>query len=178
MTSLLTKLLELSHKEHIRVVYDTSYDAYDRKVINSKLSGQTSLLICVISEEKVFGYYTESQVPRDDDTWKAVGVANAFAFIYDESGFRLERSRSCESCLYINVDNDDDEILLSVRHFFFLRREKSYLSGKFNQFFGFLNKEVCYPYYIHIQNVIIYKLYYLFLSFCKIIGQILDLLFF
>ena len=83
----------------------------------------------------------------------------SFAFIKENDTIKSFHSRSKESCLYMNINDDDDSILLAVRHFFFIKSNGSYISQKCESFFGcHCDQSLIYPNTFTIYSLLILEL--------------------
>ena len=110
----------------------------------------------------LFGYYTSARIPQDDDHWKKIETegTTSFAFVREKNKLIKLESSSPESCLYLNVNDNDDSILLAVRHFFYLKEDGSYLSAKFSHYFNYpLDQNKVYPNTFTPTAVSIYELF-------------------
>ena len=155
-------ILKSANKTKYQLLYDDEQDAFDRKTINSKLQGKENILIIIQYEHHQFGYFTSSKIPFDDDQWKKIPTENStsFAFVKDYGKFKILHSSSNESCLYLNINNNDDSILLAVRHFFYLRTNGSYISEKTYHYFNYqFNNELIYPNRFDHSKLLIYQLF-------------------
>ena len=158
---MIEQLLRLTNKSNYSILYSYEEDSFTRKTINSKIQGKRNILIICQSQSFLFGFYTPSIIPHDDDHWKKKenDELQSFAFIKENDTIKSFHSRSKESCLYMNINDDDDSILLAVRHFFFIKSNGSYISQKCESFFGcHCDQSLIYPNTFTIDSLLILEL--------------------
>ncbi|KAL7711645.1 TLDc domain-containing protein [Entamoeba marina] len=158
------EILELCQKcnqSNYKVLFDSEIDEMERKVVNSKIVGRERVMVVCAFEEIIIGYYTESQIPQDDDKWKVVGNSNAFGFVVKNGDFEKDSvlsERNSERRMYLNINDDDDNVIIAIRKLFFIRKDDSYLSTSCHQLFEKININDCYPHKFQCQRLCIVQL--------------------